>query len=93
MASPPPPWKAWYKTARWRALRLKIFLRDLFTCGKCGVIEDNSSKLVCDHIAPHRGDERKFWDEDNLQTLCKGCHDRVKQAEEQSTLHMRGVWY
>jgi 5-methylcytosine-specific restriction protein A len=48
---------------------------------------------LCDHIEPHRGDDRLFWDENNLQTLCKGCHDEVKQAEEQASLHTRGVWY
>jgi 5-methylcytosine-specific restriction protein A len=87
------PWKAWYKTARWRALRLKVFLRDLYTCRKCGRIEGDTSKLVCDHIDPHRGDERRFWDEANLQTLCAECHNRLKQAEEQASLHQRGVWY
>jgi 5-methylcytosine-specific restriction protein A len=88
-----PPWKRWYKTARWRALRLSIFLRDLFTCKKCGHLEGDVSLLVCDHIVPHRGDERLFWDEANLQTLCKRCHDTVKQIEEQDTLHQRGVWH
>jgi len=88
-----PPWKRWYKTARWQRLRQSIFLRDLFACQKCGRIEGDTSKLVCDHIKPHRGDERKFWDEGNLQTLCKTCHDTVKQAEEQASLHTRGVWY
>lgn len=87
------PWRAWYKTARWRALRLKVFLRDLYTCQMCGRLEGDTSKLVCDHIKPHRGDERVFWDEANLQTLCKACHDTVKQAEEQGTKHMRGVWH
>ncbi|MHC2666565.1 HNH endonuclease [Bradyrhizobium diazoefficiens] len=87
------PWKAWYSTARWRALRLAIFLRDLYTCRKCGLVEGNTSLLVCDHINPHRGDERLFWDETNLQTLCKSCHDKLKQLEEQSSLHTRGVWH
>lgn len=78
------PWRAWYKTAAWRALRLKIFVRDLFTCQMrgCNRIESDTSRLVCDHIQPHRGDEMLFWDEGNLQTLCKPCHDRLKQAEE-----------
>lgn len=90
-----PPWKAWYKTARWQALRLSIFHRDLFKCQwpGCGRIEGNTSKLVCDHIIPHRGDERLFWDETNLQTLCKPCHDRLKQSAEQSSRHQLGVWH
>ena len=31
---------------------------------------------VVDHIVPHRGDPRLFWDEKNWQPLCKECHDR-----------------
>ena len=78
------PWRKWYKTARWRALRLDTFTRDRFTCQMkgCGRIEGRTALLVCDHVRPHRGDERLFWDCGNLQTLCKDCHDRVKQAEE-----------
>ena len=30
---------------------------------------------VVDHIKPHRGDEKLFWDASNLQPLCKPCHD------------------
>lgn len=88
-----PPWHAWYKTARWRALRFKVFTRDLFTCKGCGRLEGDPSRLVADHIIPHRGDARLFWDEANLQTLCKSCHDRLKQAEEQASRHTRGVWH
>jgi 5-methylcytosine-specific restriction endonuclease McrA len=58
----------------------------------CGRIEADTSKLVADHIMPHRGDERLFWDEANLQCLCKACHDGVKQAAEQGSVQMRGVW-
>lgn len=29
--------------------------------------------------------DRLFWCDTNLQTLCKPCHDRVKQAEERRT--------
>jgi 5-methylcytosine-specific restriction endonuclease McrA len=90
-----PPWRKWYKTRRWQELRIAIFKRDLFTCRmpKCGRLIGDTSQLVCDHKEPHRGDERRFWDPVNLWTLCKPCHDSVKQAEEQSTLHQRGVWH
>jgi 5-methylcytosine-specific restriction enzyme A len=89
-----PPWKAWYKTARWRALRLEIFRRDHYRCQcGCGLYELNSALLVCDHRKPHRGDVRLFWDQTNLQTLRKPCHDRDKQRAEQASLHQRGVWY
>ena len=78
------PWRAWYNTTRWRRLRWSILLRDGFTCQwpGCGRIEPNSSLLVADHKRAHRGDERMFWDESNLQTLCKPCHDSRKQRAE-----------
>ena len=91
---PQPPWRNWYKTARWARLRLRIFIRDGFQCQcGCGRIEGNTSKLVADHKVPHRGDERLFWDEDNVQTYLKPCHDSKKQREEQASLHTRGVWH
>ncbi|WP_210330832.1 HNH endonuclease [Mesorhizobium sp. NBSH29] len=89
------PWRAWYKTARWQKLRWRVLVRDLFTCQMtgCGRIEHDSSQLVADHIKAHRGDVDLFWDETNLQCLCKRCHDKGKQQAEQSTLQTRGVWY
>ncbi|SEB78901.1 HNH endonuclease [Rhodobacter sp. 24-YEA-8] len=81
------PWRNWYNTARWKDLRWDVLESALFTCGRCGHLEGDTSKLVADHIIPHRGDEGRFWDRSNLQCLCKGCHDRVKQAEERRGLH------
>lgn len=37
---------------------------------------------VVDHITPHKGDEALFFDQGNLQTLCKPCHDGQKQLIE-----------
>ena len=31
---------------------------------------------VVDHVIPHRGDRKLFWDEQNWQPLCKECHDK-----------------
>lgn len=76
------PWRAWYRTARWQRLRWQVLERDLFTCRRCGRIEADTSRLVCDHVEPHRGDEARFWS-GPFQTLCKGCHDQAKQADEQ----------
>lgn len=78
------PWRKWYSLARWKRLRLAIFLRDMFTCQRegCGRLEGNTSLLVADHRTAHKGDPALFWDESNIQTLCKPCHDRDKQREE-----------
>ncbi|MGZ4955295.1 MAG: HNH endonuclease [Methylobacter sp.] len=39
---------------------------------------------VVDHIVPHKGDMKLFWDRDNWQSLCKLCHDGDKQRLEKS---------
>lgn len=78
------PWRAWYKTARWEKQRQAVFLRDRYTCRLCNRIEGATSRLVCDHIRSHKGDEQLFWDECNLQTLCKPCHDGQKQRLDKS---------
>ena len=80
------PWRKLYNTARWRALRLSIFARDLFTCQwpGCGRCTSNTLQLVADHREPHRGDEALFWSETNLWTLCRPCHDRRKQRAERA---------
>jgi 5-methylcytosine-specific restriction endonuclease McrA len=70
-----------YNTRRWKDKRWAVLVRDQFTCRMCGRIEADTSLLVCDHIEPHRGDVEKFWS-DPCQTLCKTCHDSVKQHEE-----------
>lgn len=75
-------WRRWYKTSAWQRLRWRVLVRDRFTCQICGRVEHETSQLVADHRAPHRGDEALFWDEDNLQCLCKPCHDGIKQRQE-----------
>ena len=76
------PWRPWYSLARWRRLRWAVLTRDLFTCRRCRRIEADTSKLVADHIEPHRGDPDLFWSDANLQALCSTCHSGAKQAEE-----------
>lgn len=70
---------------------MKILERDLFTCqmSGCGRIESNTSLLVADHKIQHHGDEGMFWDERNIQCLCKTCHDGRKQSEERRQFAFR----
>lgn len=48
-------------------------------CARLGIVE---AATVVDHIIPHRGCKILFNDKNNLQSLCKRCHDSVKQSEE-----------
>ena len=83
------PWRKLYKTARWRALRIAILTRDMFTCQwpGCGFMTADMSLLVVDHKRQHHGDEILFWDERNLQCLCAPCHNSRKQRTERAQRH------
>lgn len=78
-----------YSTARWKALRL-MQLAAHPLCRMCLDAGSTSLATVADHIRPHRGDERLFFDPSNLQSLCKRCHDRDKQSVEHGGLAFHG---
>jgi len=82
--------KDWLNTARWQRLRLKVLKRDEYTCQQTGMLLSGkhpaANSPVVDHIEPHRGDPDLFWDEENLQSVTKEWHDRVKQSMEKRGL-------
>jgi 5-methylcytosine-specific restriction enzyme A len=45
---------------------------------------------VVDHITPHRGDERLFWDTANHQAMAKRCHDPKTAREDGGFGHAIG---
>ena len=38
--------------------------------------------LLLDHIIPHRGDQKLFWDRSNLQPLCEHHHNVKTMTED-----------
>lgn len=50
-------------------------------CRHCEADGISEPATVVDHVVPHKGDRRLFWDVSNWQPLCKRHHDR-KTAEE-----------
>ena len=74
------PWRqrgsSWYVTPQWKALR-RAQLRKCPQCVECG-----RSANTVDHIQPHRGDRRLFYDPTNLQSMCRTCHNVVKRRDE-----------
>ncbi|QWY83662.1 HNH endonuclease protein [Rhizobium phage RHph_X2_26] len=77
-----------YKTKEWQKLRLEQ-LYDEPNCAYCARRGLFSAADVADHKRPHRGDRRLFFNRDNLQSLCKPCHDGEKQREENGKEMMR----
>lgn len=38
--------------------------------------------MLVDHIIPHRGDQKLFWDTTNWQSACERCGNSIKQRLE-----------
>ena len=60
---------------KWREARA-AYLRRHPLCVSCQAEGKLTAATVVDHIIPHRGDTKLFWDESNWQPLCKEHHDQ-----------------
>lgn len=61
---------------KWKKQRER-FLLDFPLCVIC-----NKVARVVDHIIPHKGDMRLFWDQSNWQPMCFSCHNRKTARED-----------
>lgn len=52
-----------------------VKLRDGMRCFSCG--HDDPHQLHAHHLYPKHDFPEKFWEEDNLITLCVECHGKV----------------
>ena len=48
----------------------------------CAAIGVQTPACVVDHIIPHRGDSKLFWNRRNWQSLCNPHHVSAKQRDE-----------
>jgi len=77
------PYKHLYDRKEWFRLRHRQLSKQPL-CAMCAKLGKVTPAKIVDHVKPHRGDEALFVDEDNLQSLCKRCHDGAKQQLEKS---------
>ncbi len=68
-------------TYRWQKAA-KAFLREHPLCVSCEAQGIVRAAEVVDHIVPHRGNQKLFWDPSNWQALCKRCHDKKTATED-----------
>lgn len=66
--------------SKWRTAR-QGYLAHHPLCAECQKHGRITPATVVDHIIPHKGNKKLFWDHDNWQPLCKACHD-AKTARE-----------
>ena len=75
-----PQTKKWLNSVRYIKMR-KRFLRMNPLCHRCSTDIRPVIATILDHIEPHRGNYKLFWDHGNHQSLCEHCHN-VKTATE-----------
>ena len=66
--------------SRWRRARAG-FLAQHPLCAACRAQGRVVQATVVDHVVPHRGDPKLFWDQSNWAPACKPCHDRKTTHE------------
>lgn len=73
---------------QWREAR-QVWLSQHPLCVFCEAVGRVTAASVVDHVIPHRGDARLFWDRGNWQSLCASCHSSTKQAQEAAEIYGR----
>ena len=58
-------------TSRWRRESKRFLQYNAYVCAVCGGIATE-----VDHIVPHKGDPKLFWNKDNWQPICSPCHKK-----------------
>lgn len=71
-----------YRTRRWKRLRQTVILRDGGMCQECKREGRTVVGNEVDHITRAMEDLSRFWDQTNLETLCKRCHSRKTRRGE-----------
>jgi 5-methylcytosine-specific restriction protein A len=71
--------RRWYRTPRWKALRLRLLRACGYQCSDCRTI---TPSLEVHHVTKHEADPVRFWDPANLIVLCRACHQRKTQRGE-----------
>lgn len=64
-----------YNSKEWKTVRTEAFIRDNYTCVDCGQV---GHQLEANHIKPRSRFPELALVLDNIETLCKKCHDSKK---------------
>lgn len=80
-------WHGLYSLSIWtkRLRPQQLLLNPWCQCPTCDALRETgrpARATVVDHIVPHRGNMALFTDPNNLQSLCKRCHDRKTMMEQ-----------
>lgn len=69
-------------TKKWQKARADYLAAHPY-CVECEKQGRRTLATDVDHIIPHRGDQKLFWDQSNWQSLCHSCHS-IKTIKEEN---------
>ncbi|WP_288746325.1 HNH endonuclease [uncultured Enterococcus sp.] len=85
-----------YLTAEWRQKRIEILERDHYECLWCKaegkLTTQYDAILEIDHIKELETHPELAWDNDNLQTLCRSCHNKKHHRFEFKESNRKRKW-
>jgi len=73
--------KRLYDSVTWRRMRERQLAKHPL-CSMCLSKGLTVQASIADHIIPHHGDRKLFFDPTNLSSLCQPCHDNRKRQIE-----------
>lgn len=73
-----------YHSREWRAVRLQVLERDSYLCQQCKRAGRITPAKTVDHIEPLRANWSRRLDPNNLETICRQCHN-AKHTERTQT--------
>lgn len=85
-----------YLTSEWRQKRIEILERDHYECVWCKaegkLTTQYDAILEIDHIKELETHPELAWDNDNLQTLCRSCHNKKHHRFEFKESNRKRKW-
>ena len=72
--------------SNWNRAR-RVFLEAHPLCSECMKQGLYVKATDVDHIIPHRGDPKLFWDQSNWQALCHSCHSKKTNESDHDPVY------
>ena len=66
-----------YTSARWKHKRDKILRRDGYKCVKCKRYGKSVEAKIVHHIKEADAFPELAWEDNNLESVCMACHNRL----------------
>ena len=81
-----------YKDSRWRSKREVILKRDAYICRECSRYGKTQAAEQVHHINPVEIYPELALVNDNLVSLCTGCHDKMHNRNDRTLTAAGMIW-